>query len=151
MRLKYIQGNLVFALLAILCLPCWAAEITTTFSNWKVYPDSGDCGGQTLTLVQDSKLRVIRGYLQSYVGNCEATKTPIENIQMDRQLRKLSFAAPEYVQDGKGGLDIAGERRFSGTLTKSRIKGTIRYCSAGSKPCTSSEQIFLRAVARDTP
>jgi hypothetical protein len=155
MRSKYIAKKLIFILLIGSCAtsiaaPSSPAEFTDIFSNWKVYSATGDCGGQTLTLVRDNKARIIRGYLQTYEGNCEDTKTPIENIQLNSKKRGFSFTAATYVQDGKGGLEISAERRFRGTLGKTRVKGEIEYCPINSETCNSSESVVLLAVVRGT-
>lgn len=139
-------------LFASLATPCKSStELTTIYSDWSTFPESGDCGGHTLTLVRDDKQRVIRGYLQTYIGNCEDPKTPISGVQQDGEKHALAFLAPSYVQDGKGGLERAGEYRFSGTIAKNRVRGAIRYCPDDSKTCSAPEPIVLRAVSHETP
>lgn len=116
-----------------------------------VYPESGDCGGWTLSLVQNDKLNVIRGYLQSYKGNCEDAKVPITGVRFDNAKRALSFTAPDYVQNGAGGLKIAGEYRFSCTVTRHRVQGTVKYCLTDRNSCNAPEPFALRVVDRETP
>jgi hypothetical protein len=151
---KHLAKNLIFNLFTSFCLSSKAAnlppaEFTSVFSNYKVYPVSGDCGGLTLTLIRDNELRVIRGFLQTYEGNCQGTKIPITDIQLNKGT--LSFVAAVYGQDGKGGLEKFAERRFSGIVGKNRVKGKIQYCPTDGKSCNSSEPIILPAVAHGTP
>jgi hypothetical protein len=148
--------NLILILLAGSCQSSKAAnlppaEFVSVFSSYKVYPATGDCGGQTLTIVRDDQSRLIRGYLQTYEGNCEDSKVPITNVQFNSDKGALSFAAPTYVQDGKGGLMIFAERRFVGVIEKNRVKGKLQYCPIDSNSCTSSGKVNLPAVAKGTP
>jgi len=139
-----------FACLVSQSSVCFAAEFVSVFSNYKIYPATGDCGGHTLTIVRDYQLRLIRGDLQTYEGNCEDSKVPINNVKFDSVKGTLSFAAPTYAHDGQGGLMIAGEQRFVGVIEKNRVKGKIQYCPI-SDSCISSEKVTLPAVAKGTP
>lgn len=148
--------NLILILLAGFCQLSKAAslppaELVSVFSSYKVYPATGDCGGQTLTIVRDDHSRLIRGYMQTYEGNCEGSKVQITNVQFNSDKGTLSFAAPAYAQDDKGGLMIFAERRFVGVIEKNRVKGNIQYCPISSNSCSSSEKVNLLAVAKETP
>ena len=128
-----------------------SVESTHIFSNWTMYPDSGDCGGYTVTLIRDIKMQVVRGYLQKYVGNCEDSKTPITHIQLDNKSGKFSFSAADYVQDGKGGLKISAELRFTGNIKKKSLTGKFDYCPVDSKTCNSSDPVVLPVEKQGTP
>ncbi|AKU20878.1 hypothetical protein [Massilia sp. NR 4-1] len=123
MRSKYIARGLIFMLLVNFGWTAKAAsppatEFVSLYSSWKMYAETGDCGGYTLTLIQGRKRQIMRGYLQAYAGNCEDTQTPIENIQLRGKHATLSFTAPVYAQDGKGGLQIFANWKFSALSQK---------------------------------
>jgi hypothetical protein len=142
--------SMLFACLITQGSFCPAAEFVSVFSSYKMYPGIGDCGGHTLTIVQDERSRLIRGDLQTYEGNCEDSKVPIDNVQLDSGKRTLSFSALIYVQDGNGGLMVFGRRKFVGMIGRNRVKGEIKHCPING-PCTATENVNLPFVTTGTP
>lgn len=149
------QG-IIFAAIAAFSHPTWAtdgnaSESVSVFSNYKVYPETGDCGGQTLTLVRDSQSKVVRGYFQNYEGNCEQDKVPVSNLKVDSDSGKLSFAAAEYVQDSRGKKELYAQRRFVLVAKGDFLVGKMQYCPVRERSCGPREAVRLPSVKRGTP
>ena len=126
----------------------WAGDAATSngpaiYSSWTVYPASGDCGGFTVTLLEAVGAVGVKGFFQAYEGNCEDEKTPIKILKFDRRTGEFSFSAPSYVQDGKGGLEVASEWKFSGRIEKNGIVGKIQSCRIDGSFCAAVEKIHL--------
>jgi hypothetical protein len=140
-----------FAAIAAFCHPAWAAESASVFSNYKVYPETGDCGGQTLTLVRDGQSNVVRGFFQGYEGNCESDKVPVSDLRLDRDGKTLSFAAGEYVQDARGKRELFAKRRFVVVVKERFLVGKTQYCRDRGRSCDPWEAVRLPSVKRGTP
>jgi len=153
---KRTPQGIAFAAIAAFCHPTWAtdgnaSESPSVFSNYKVDPETGDCGGQTLTLVRDSQSKVVRGYFQNYEGNCEHDKIPVSNLQIDSDSAKLSFAAAEYAQDSRGKKELYAQRRFVVVAKGNFLVGKMQYCPARERSCNPWEAVRLPSVKRGTP
>jgi hypothetical protein len=125
-------------------------ENQSVYSSYKSYP-SGDCGGFTLTLVQNKTTNDNRGFFQAYEGNCEDDKRLIKIIKLNSTSGEFTFSAPTYAQAKEGGLEIIANWKFSGRIEKNKIVGKIQSCQINGSFCSSLDQINLPKVKRGTP